>query len=457
MRYLPQTPADVERMLKVIGVRSVDELFTCIPEGLRHGRPLELPEPLCEAELLEELRAIGQRNRFQSRDSGFLAFVGAGLYRHHIPSAVDALSLRGEFATAYTPYQAELAQGTLLSIFEFQTMVAELLGMEIANASMYDGASAAAEGALMARRLTGRSRVLVTDGVHPEYRETCSTYLAGLEAEGHCLGRVPLDAEGKTDPRALAQGLDDTVACVVAQTPNFLGVVEDLTPVAEAAHRAGALLVVVCTEPLALALLKSPAEMGADIAAAEGISLASPPNLGGPGVGLFAASGKQAARAMPGRLVGQTVDRDGRVGYVMTLTTREQHIRREKATSNICTNTALLALRFAIHLSLLGRTGFRQLAKLNLAKASYAREAIGALPGYALRSRAPSFNEFAVRVPGGDAQAVVTRVRERADLVPGVALGRFDRALADTLLVSVTETHRRADLDRLIQALKEHA
>ncbi len=456
MRYLPHTQDDIARMLRLIGAPSVDALFASIPEPLRLKRPLELPAPLAEAQLLEELRALAIKNHPQSRATGALVFAGAGAHPHYIPSAVDALSSRSEFYTAYTPYQPELSQGTLLSIFEFQTMVAELFGMAVANASMYDGASAAAEAVLMARRLTGRSRALLAPGLHPEYAQTCVTYLSGmpLAGGGSPIARLPLSANGLTDLAALREGLAaGDVACVLVQTPSFFGTLEDLAPIAEATHAAGALLCSVTTEPLALALCKAPGDAGADLAVGEGLGLAGPLNLGGPGVGLFAVRDKRAVRAMPGRLVGETVDSQGRPGYVLTLSTREQHIRREKATSNICTNHGLFALRLAIHLSLLGKTGFEALARQNLAKTVFARDL---LAEHGLRPRfpgAPFFNELALAVPGGDADAVVRQCARRG-VVPGVALGRFFPELKDTLLVAVNETHSREDLIRLAKSMK---
>jgi glycine dehydrogenase subunit 1 len=454
MRYIPHTPEDIKRMLETIGAASVDDLFAAIPPQLRLRAPLDLTPPLSEAELLEHLRTLGAANQPQSHASGDLCFAGAGLYRHFIPAAVDSLASRSEFYTAYTPYQPELSQGTLLAIFEFQTMAAELLGMEVANASMYDGASATAEAVLMARRLTGRTRALLARSLHPEYAQTCRTYLAGMEGGSDSLGTIDFDPEsGGMDLAALSASLDESVAAVVVQSPNFLGVLEDLEPVARAAHAVGAQLIAVCCEPLALALLRPPGAAGADIAVAEGIGLSGPINLGGPGLGLFAVRDRKAVRSMPGRLVGETVDAQGQRGYVLTLSTREQHIRREKATSNICTNHGLMALRFCIHLSLLGKSGFVALARHNLAKACFARRTLSGIDGFAPRFESPFFNEIAFRVPGGDADAVV-RAASNRHVVPGVALGRFFPEYRDTLLVSVTETHSREDILRLAKSFK---
>ena len=461
MRYLPHTEADIARMLRVIGVDSVEELFSDIPERLRFRGPLPLAAGLSEPEVLDLLDELGGKNRPHNRNNGQLVFAGAGVYHHHIPAAVDALSMRGEFATAYTPYQPELSQGTLMAIFEFQTLVCELFGTEYANASMYDGATATAEAMLMAARLTRRWRIVVSGGVHPEYLATCRTYDAGI-AE-HEIVLIPLDAEGRTDQQALASALGDDVACLIVQAPNCLGVIEDIAPLAAAAHSAGALLVAVNAEPLSLALLRPPGDAGADIVVGDGSGLATLPSLGGPGVGLMGASGKKALRALPGRLVGETVDSAGRVGYVLTLSTREQHIRRERATSNICTNHGLYALRFAIHLSLLGKGGLERLARTNLAKAHYAKRRLGSIDGYGLLSAGPSFNEFALRTPRS-AEAIVDACAADG-VVPGVALARlrpeagaFAAAIDPerVLLVSVTEIHRREDIDRLAVALSEH-
>jgi glycine dehydrogenase subunit 1 len=455
MRYIPHTEADVARLLEACGKKDVEELFRSIPAQLRLKRPLALGAPMDEAALDAHLGALAVKNLAQGPGGCALSFLGAGAIGHAVPAAVDALLSRAEWYTVYTPYQPEISQGTLQAIFEYQTVVAEILGMDVANASMYDGASACAEAVLMARRVTGKHVAVVSRGVHPEYVQTTRTYVAHMD-EGPGILEVPITACGETDLVGLQSAIKKAgpdLACLVVQTPNFYGVIEDLAPMADEVHRAGGLLVAVSTEPLAFALLEPPGRLGADIACAEGLGLAGAISFGGPGVGLFAVK-QDHVRQIPGRLVGETVDQDGRRGYVLTLATREQHIRRERATSNICTNHGLMSLAFTIHLSLLGKQGFAELARLNAAKAAYAREVLGKLPGYALRFSGESFNELALKVPGGDAARLCDTLAQRC-VLPGVPLGRFDVAFKDTLLVAINETHRKEDIDALAQALQE--
>lgn len=451
MRYIPHTPDDVARMLAVCGVGSIDDLFCGVPKRLRLTKLLDLDPALGEPDLLAHLSALADKNTVaRRRGEGPLMFLGAGAARHLAPAAVDILLQRAEFYTSYTPYQPEISQGTLQAIFEFQTIVCELFALDVANASMYDGASAAAEAALMARRLTGRPRVLLSAGVHPEYRHTVACYLRGL---GEPCAEVPVTEAGTTDQAALRRMLSDDVACVLTQSPNFFGVIEDQAGVSQVAHATGALSVGCVAEPAALAILRPPGEAGCDIAVGEGLGFCGHISLGGPGVGLFATRTAHL-RQMPGRLVGETVDAAGQRGYVLTLATREQHIRRERATSNICTNQGLMALAFAINLCLLGRAGLRKLAEANLSLAEYAKERLQTLSGYALKFSGPTFNEFALRVRGGDADRVVAELLARG-IVPGVALGRFDERYRDTLLIAFSEFHRRADIDRLASSLAE--
>jgi len=451
LRYLPHTPDDVARMLRLCGASSVDALFAHIPEKLRARRPLDLGPALDEASLLAHLDGLARANR-AAYAPGATAFLGAGLTPHHVPTAVDALLMRAEWYTSYTPYQPEISQGTLQAVFEYQTIVAELFGLGVSNASMYDGSTGCAEAILMARRLTGREHAVLSRGLHPQYHEVAETYISGMHApEDEFFSFAALDERtGRTSIESLESKLRaDSTGCVVVQSPNYYGVIEDLAALAAAAHRHGALLVAVTTEPLAYGLLKPPGALGADVAVGEGLGLASGPQLGGPGVGLFAARADHV-RALPGRLVGETVDKDGRRGYVLTLATREQHIRREKATSNICTNTGLMALAFAIHVCLLGRRGFRQLAELNFARAEYAKQRLSSLRGFAPRFAGPTFNEFALRVRGGNARAAVEKLAEQW-LFAGVPAAEAE----DTLLVAVTEKHSKQDIDRLARALDE--
>jgi glycine dehydrogenase subunit 1 len=449
LRYLPHTEGDVAKMLAQIGVPTVDALFEQIPEQLRLKRGLKLPPSLSEPELMEHLNAL---SRSDIHCSGRPSFLGAGAYDHHLSPTVDQLLLRSELYTAYTPYQPEVSQGTLQSIFEFQTAICRIFEMGFANASMYDGASAAAEAALMARRLgKGRERILVSKGLHPEYIDTIGTYLTASDNGVPKLDVVPLNSKsGGTDPNKLSDLLDGDVAAVIVGYPNFFGVVEDLDHIAEKAHAAGALLVSVTMEPYSLGVLATPGTLGADIAVGEGQPLANPLSFGGPGLGLFTCRDeKRFVRQMPGRLVGKTTDAKGQVGYVLTLATREQHIRREKATSNICTNHGLCALAATIQLCLLGRKGFKTVSNLSFSKAEYLKKGISALPGFSLRFAGPSFNEFAVRVHGRSAQSVL----DNMDIPGGVDLGRFDSTLADSFLVAVTERHSREQLDAYLFTL----
>jgi glycine dehydrogenase subunit 1 len=451
MRYLPHTDDEIRAMLERIGVPDLDALFAPIPEGYRLERPLALEPTLDEAQLMAHLEELASKNSA----TGKLSFLGGGMYDHHIPPAVDQLLLRSEFYTAYTPYQPEYSQGTLQAIFEFQTMVCQLFGLEVANASMYDGASAAAEAVLMARRGTRRNRVLVSAGLHPEYLATIHTYLAGMD-EAHAIEIVPLGPDGRTDAAALASLVardpSDT-ACAIVGYPNFFGVVEDLAALRAALADSGAQFISATSEPYALSLIRPPGELGVDIAVGEGQALAVPPQLGGPGVGLFAVR-QSAVSKMPGRLVGETVDAAGLRGYVLTLSTREQHIRRERATSNICTNHGLIALAFAIRTAMLGRTGFRRAGELCLRGAEYLKTEIAKLPGYALPFSAPTFNEFVIERAKAGADELLARLQQRG-ILGGVWLGRFDPARSRQLLVAVTERHSRADLDRFVAALRE--
>jgi glycine dehydrogenase subunit 1 len=444
MRYIPHTPEDIRQMLETVGVATVNDLFEGVPAGVRLDRPLDLPEALAESELLRELGRLAGCNATPTTHASFL---GGGAYNHFIPAVVDQLISRSEFYTAYTPYQPEISQGTLQAIFEFQTLICQLTGMEVANASMYDGASACAEAVLMAARAGRRKKVLLSAALHPEYRSTVATYCRYLEME---LIEIPIDISGRTDAGELARLLDGETAAVVAGYPNYFGIVEDLAALAAAAHDCGARLVTAVQEPLALGLLKAPGELGADIVVGEGQSFGIPVSYGGPGLGFFAARQKDV-RSMPGRLVGQTVDEEGRRGFVLTLATREQHIRREKATSNICSNQGLCALMATIYLSLMGKTGIREVAQQNLAKAEYAKRRIAELPGFTLPFEGTTFNEFVVEADEG-AEVVLARLEKRG-ILGGLPLARFYGSMSRRFLVCVTEQNSREEIDALVAAL----
>ena len=444
MRYIPHTPEDIAEMLSRIGVDSIEKLFVEIPESVRLNRPMDLPPPLAESELLRELRKFAAQNASVATHHSFL---GGGAYNHYSPVAVDQLISRSEFYTAYTPYQPEISQGTLQAIFEFQTLICQLTGMDAANASMYDGASACAEAVLMAVRLTRRTKVLLSRALNPRYRETAATYCRYLDMQ---LVEVAIAADGRTDMDDLAAKLDDQTAAVVIGYPNYFGAVEDLAGVAEASHAVGANLVTAVAEPVSLGLLKSPGELGADIVVGDGQSFGLPLSFGGPYVGFFAARQK-GLRAMPGRLVGETTDLDGKRGFVLTLATREQHIRREKATSNICSNQGLCALVATVYMSLLGRQGLRELAKQNHAKAAYARERIAGTAGFSLPFASPAFNEFVVRCEA-DVEPLLKKLEEMGFLA-GIPLGPDYPELQDCFLVCVTEQNTRQEIDALVDAL----
>jgi glycine dehydrogenase subunit 1 len=444
MRYIPHTPQDVAEMLSRIGVDSLQELFVEIPATVRLDRPMELPPPLAESEVLRELRKFAGQNASVNTHHSFL---GGGAYNHYSPVAVDQLISRSEFYTAYTPYQPEISQGTLQAIFEFQTLICQLTGMDAANASMYDGASACAEAVLMAVRLTRRTKVLLSRALNPRYRDTAATYCRYLDMQ---LVEVAIAEDGRTDMADLAAKLDDQTAAVVIGYPNYFGAVEDLARVAEAAHAVGANLVTAVAEPVSLGVLKSPGELGADIVVGDGQSFGLPLAFGGPYVGFFAARQK-GLRAMPGRLVGETTDLDGKRGFVLTLATREQHIRREKATSNICSNQGLCALVATVYMSLLGRQGLRELAKQNHAKAAYARERIAGLAGFSLPFASPAFNEFVVRCEAG-VEPLLQKL-EGMGFLAGIPLGPDYPELQDCFLVCVTEQNTRQEIDALVDAL----
>jgi glycine dehydrogenase subunit 1 len=441
MRYLPKSPTEREEMLAAIGVKSVEDLFSTIPEIYRLKKPLNLPAAMSEAEVIEYFQKRASENSV-----GYTSYLGAGVYNHLRSVVTDTILQRGEFLTSYTPYQAEISQGTLQAIFEFQTMMCQLTGQEVANASMYDGSTAATEAVLMAERLTNRRRVLLGRSVHPEYRDVLKTYAknSGLKIE-----ELGYTTAGTLDVKGLQAALGNDVCAVVAQSPNFFGAIEGLAPLADAAHSVGALLVVAVTEAVSLGAVRPPEE--ADIVALEGQSFGLAPSYGGPFVGVIA-SREKFVRQMPGRLAGQTTDLQGRRGFVLTLATREQHIRREKATSNICTNQALCALAATVHLSLLGKEGLRELAEQNLSKAKFALEELERIPGVKRTFSAPFFNEFTVELPRSVKLVNAELLKEK--IVGPYVLGLVYPELTKHALVCVTETTSRQEIERFAAGLK---
>jgi glycine dehydrogenase subunit 1 len=446
LRYIPNSPEERAAMLKQIGLNSAEELFDSIPQDLKLSRQLNTPAALSELELLAEFEAKADRNSGAQRAS----FLGAGAYAHYIPTVVDHIISRSEFFTAYTPYQPEISQGTLQVIFEFQTLVCQLTGMEVANASMYDGSTALAEAVLMAERITRRSKVIACGAVHPEYLDVVRTYVqhAGIDLE-----LAGWDEGTGQTASEVERLIDQKTAAVVVQSPNFFGCIEDVTALAEKAHAAGALLIHVVTEAISLGLLKSPGASGADIVVAEGQSFGVPVSFGGPYLGLFSTREKYA-RQIPGRLVGEAYDKEGNRGFVLTLATREQHIRREKATSNICTNEGLIALAATVYLETMGRRGLQEVAQHCAKKAAYAANAISKLPGFNLPYSAPRFNEFVVRGPG-DASLILSRLAKERKITGGLALARYFPDQPNDVLVCVTEMNTRAEIDNFVSALRE--
>jgi glycine dehydrogenase subunit 1 len=442
MRYLPHTPEDVAAMLETMGARDLEDLFSAIPADCRRSRPMNLPEPLTEWELADHLGRLAAD--IGAPGARLKSYLGAGSYEHFIPQVVTNLAARSEFLTSYTPYQPEVSQGTLQAIYEFQTLICRLLGMEVANASVYDGASALAEAVLMAVRVTRRRKIALSRLVHPLYRRVVRTYLGPSDVE---LIELPYQEDGRTDLRAL-EGIED-LAAVAVQSPNFFGCIEELEAASALAHDRQALLVACFTEPIAFGLLRSPGSQGADIACGEGQSLGIPQSFGGPGLGLFATRMKYV-RAMPGRLVGRAEDSQGRRGFVLTLATREQHIRREKATSNICTNHNLCALAASVYLATVGGPGLRELARLNRDKAEYLKRALEAR-GFRVPFPAPTFNEFVVEAPEGF-EGTYERLVAKG-IVPGLKLGSWYPELSRHLLVCVTETKSKPDLDELAEEM----
>jgi glycine dehydrogenase subunit 1 len=449
MRYLPLTPSDRQAMLGVIGAQSINDLFVDVPTQAQLDGPIPgLPNHASEMAVERHFSELALQNMTASHSPFFL---GAGAYKHHVPASVDHIIQRGEFLTAYTPYQPEIAQGTLQMLFEFQTQVARLFGCDVANASMYDGSTACWEAIGMAGRITKRTKALLSSGLHPHYVSVAKTM---AQYTGDRLDTALPALSAQTDSQRLLDAIDDETSCVVVQYPDILGRIEDMSAIAAKAHAHGALLVAVVTEPVAMGVIKAPGEMGADIVVGEGQSLGVGLQFGGPYVGLFACKDK-FVRQMPGRLCGETVDAEGKRGFVLTLSTREQHIRREKATSNICTNSGLCALAFSVHLTLLGEKGLRELAQLNHALAVQAADRLSQIPGVELVNNS-FFNEFTLRLPQ-EARPVVHALAERK-ILGGVSLGRLypgADGLRNGLLVAVTETATSADVETFATALQE--
>lgn len=440
MNYIPHTDADIAAMLKAIGVSSVDQLFKDIPQALR-PKSFNIPPGKSEFEVTESLRKLSDKNT-----NNLINFVGAGFYDHFIPAAVDALISRSEFYTAYTPYQPECSQGWLQAIYEYQSIICELTGLDVANASLYDGGTALYEAAMMAIRLTGRNKIIMDSGLNLIYRTMLYTYTSNLSIE---FVEIPV-VHGQSSREELAKHLDDKTAAVILQNPNFFGAIDDHSDVVEKVHKVGA-LAIASVYPVSLGVLKSPAEMGFDIATGEGQSLGIPLSFGGPYLGFMAAK-KELVRQMPGRIVGATVDSDGKRGFVLTLQTREQHIRREKATSNICSNEALCALRAAVFTALLGRDGLKELAEHNYQKCEFAKEVLSRVPGVEVKRSSPTFNEFTILLPSR-ADEVVCRMIEKG-FACGFPLGRFYKGMDNYLLIAVTEKRTKEEIRLLASSLE---
>jgi len=440
MSYCPNTPEEQGEMLAAIGVKSIDDLFAPIPQHLR-AKSFDLPPGMSEFEMLARMTALAGTNA-----PGLVHFIGGGAYDHLIPTAVDHLAGRAEFYTAYTPYQPECSQGTLQALFEYQTAICRLTGMEVSNASLYDGGTALAEAAIMTLRITGKNRLIVDGCVNPFHRKILETYLEDIDAE--IVTIAPRDAA--CDRAGLLAALDERTAGVLVQTPNFFGTIEDLTDLAAAAHAKGALLVA-STYPVALGMLAAPADMGADIAVGDGQSLGNPLSFGGPAFGYIATT-KKYIRNLPGRIIGETVDREGRRGFVLTLQAREQHIKRHKATSNICSNQSLCALRGLIFLSLLGKEGLAEMARLNRSKSEYAKGLLTKIAGVSLAGSDPTFNEFALRLPK-PAGPVVEKLLQKG-IAAGVPAGEYYPGMENCLVVTVTEKRSREEIELLARELE---
>jgi glycine dehydrogenase subunit 1 len=442
LRYIPNTEEDIRKMLDVIGVKKREDLFQTIPKESRLSKPLNLPEPRSELDLLLLFQRL-QAPRMSS-------FLGAGAYHHFIPAVVSNLASRSEFYTAYTPYQPEISQGTLQAIFEYQTLMCQLTGMEVSNASLYDGASSLAEAVLMAHRMTRRKKILLSEAIHPEYRRVIHTYVDPDQQE---IVLIPYKKdEGRTNEKILIDLLKEDVSSVVIQSPNYFGVIEDLKLIEEKVHHIEGLMIVGFSEAIAYGILRPPGEMGADIIAGEGQSFGIPVSYGGPFLGIFATQ-ERFVRNMPGRLVGETIDLEGKRGFVLTLATREQHIRRERATSNICTNEGLCALMATVFLSCFGKRGLRELAMMNWSKAEYAKKVASQIHGCQLNFTGPTFNEFVLQI-GREPEEVLEKLRKEK-ILGGLPLAKYYPELHHHLLVTVTEMNRREEIDGWAEALEK--
>lgn len=443
MNYVPHTSEDRSEMLKTIGVSSIDELFSDVPSQVKLDRKLNLPPAMSEFQLMKYMSDLAGKNTTTDR---MVSFLGAGVYDHYVPSVVKHIISRSEFYTSYTPYQAEVSQGMLQSIFEYQTLMCELTAMDISNASLYDGATAITEAAMMASRLTRKQEVIISQAVHPDYRRTLRTYAHNLELN---VTEVPFK-DGSTDIKAIRDLVSDSTACVILQSPNFFGCIENMALAAEAAHEKKALFVA-CVDPISLGIIAPPGEYGADIAVGEAQGLGIPMGFGGPHLG-FMTCRKEHMRQMPGRVAGETHDNQGRRGYLLTLQAREQHIRRDRATSNICSNQALCALAATVYLSWLGKQGIKEVAQQCVAKAHYACEKLSEIPGFERKHSAPFFKEFAVKTPVNPEK--LCKGLLEASILGGLPLGRFYSGLSDSMLVAVTEKRTKGEIDALCRALE---
>jgi len=442
LRYIPHSEEDIGKMLEAIDLKRLEDLFQTVPQEYRLSKPLNLPEPLPEPDLLRYFRGL--------QVPIMNSFLGAGAYHHFIPAVVSNLVSRSEFYTAYTPYQPEISQGTLQAIFEYQTLMCQLTGMEVSNASLYDGASSLAEAVIMAHRITKRKKVLLSQAIHPEYRRVIQTY---IDPGQHEIVLIPYQKEkGQTDERILFDLLTEDVSALVMQSPNFFGVIEDLQPFGEKIHHLGGLMIVGFSEAVAYGILQPPGAMGADIVAGEGQSLGIPVSYGGPYLGIFTTL-ERFVRNMPGRLVGETIDLGGKRGFVLTLATREQHIRRERATSNICTNEGLCALMATVYLSCFGKDGLRELAMMNLSKSEYAKKVVSHIRGCQLAFASPTFNEFVLQIEK-EPEEVLEKLKKEG-ILGGLSLARLYPELHHHLLVTVTEINRKEEIDRWAEALEK--